>query len=122
MIVRNIKNSKKVKCPQGQFISNRYLLKNDGMGYTMTRTVIKKGLNKVWFYKNHFESCYCIKGHGFLIDLESGQKHEIKKHTMYALNKHERHQLLVLETMILICVFNPPLNGNEIHGKDGSYE
>lgn len=41
----------------------------------------------------------------------------------YALDNNDKHVLKGGdEDMRLICVFNPPLIGNEIHDKDGSYE
>jgi L-ectoine synthase len=40
---------------------------------------------------------------------------------LYALNGHERHHLRCSEEMRLICVFNPPLSGKEVHDKDGAY-
>lgn len=122
MIVRSINSANKVICPDGQFVSNRFLTEKDGVGFTITKTIVEKGVNKIWFYKNHLEACYCIKGKGVLIDIETGNKFEIKRDVMYALNFHEKHQLHVSQKMILICIFNPPLKGNEIHNKDGIYE
>jgi L-ectoine synthase len=40
---------------------------------------------------------------------------------MYALDKHDKHFFKALEPVVLICVFNPPLAGNEVHQADGSY-
>ena len=39
-------------------VSNRILLSEDGMGYTMTRTVIQPGVRNFQHYKNHLENCY----------------------------------------------------------------
>jgi L-ectoine synthase len=40
---------------------------------------------------------------------------------MYALNGNERHYLRARKDMRLICVFNPPLTGAEVHDEDGAY-
>lgn len=113
---------REVHCPNGGFISYRYLLESDGMGYTVTRTLIPKGMPQTWHYTRHLESCYCVSGEATLGNLETGEKFQIKPGTLYALDKHDRHLFMALEDTTLICVFNPPLKGLEVHGKDASYE
>ena len=42
---------------------------------------------------------------------------------LYALDKHDRHILRGgTEDMRLVCAFNPPVTGNEVHNADGAYE
>jgi L-ectoine synthase len=113
--------SRIVRCPNGGFISHRFLLESDGMGYTITRTVVPPGRINRWHYKHHLESCYCITGRGLLVNEETKQYYAIAPDTMYVLDKNDAHTLEALETMILICVFNPPLKGAEVHGPDGAY-
>lgn len=43
-------------------VSNRILLAEDNMGFTMTKTVIEPGKQVFQHYKNHLESCYCVSG------------------------------------------------------------
>jgi len=113
---------KEVDCPTGGFTSIRMLVKSDGMGFGMTRTTIHPTKDwQFWHYKNHLEACYCIKGKGSLKD-SKGNIHKIKPGVLYALDKHDKHWFRAKETVILICVFNPPLTGHELHGPDGSYE
>lgn len=111
-----------VLCPKKQFISNRFLTESDGMGYTITKTIIPHGTVATWHYKNHLESCYCISGSGAIKDCATGEIHPIKKDTLYVLDKHDKHQFAAFEEVELICVFNPPLKGKEVHQDDGSYE
>lgn len=117
-----IDTEREVECPNGGFTSRRLLLEKDCMGFTMTRTTVHptKTFQK-WHYKRHLEACYCIKGHGLLRDAK-GKLYEVKPGTLYALDKHDKHYFKALEPVILICVFNPPLVGREVHRKDGSYE
>lgn len=97
------------------------LVEDDGLGFTMTRTTIHPTKEwQKWHYKNHFEACYCISGHGMLKD-SKGKKHEIKPGIMYALDKHDLHYFKTDSRVVLICVFNPPLKGKEVHQEDGSY-
>lgn len=94
--------------------SRRLLLERDGMGYSLTDTVIDAGSESLLEYKNHFEACYCIEGEGEVEDMQ-GNKFPIKVGTMYALDKHDKHYLRATKTMRLVCVFNPPLKGAESH-------
>jgi len=111
-----------VVCPNGGFVSNRILLESDGMGYTMTKTLIKAGEKHFWHYKNHLESCYCIKGKGELTNKITGEVFIIEVDSTYVLDKHDPHYFQAFEDVTLICVFNPPLEGKEIHDDNGSYK
>lgn len=120
--IREIKGTaREVKCPKGGFISNRILLASDGMGFTMTLTEIPKGKVQMWHYKNHLEACYCISGHGALSFDEGGEWIDITPGKTYVLDKHDRHYFQAIEDVVLLCVFNPPLEGGEVHQSDGSY-
>ena len=94
--------------------SRRFLLEKDGMGYSITDTVINAGSESLLEYKNHMEACYCIEGEGEVED-QSKQIHPISPSTMYALDRHDKHYLRAKTTMRLVCVFTPPLKGSEAH-------
>lgn len=103
-------------------VSHRILLKSDGMGYTQTKTVIQPEAGKVFqHYKHHLESCYCVAGRATLTDATTGEEFEIKPDVTYVLDKNDPHYFEAREETVLICVFNPPLTGNEVHQEDGSY-
>jgi L-ectoine synthase len=125
MIVRSIEDVKSlgrvVKCPKGGFTSNRFLLKPDGMGFGLNKTVIPENRTEVWHYKNHLEACYCISGKGIIINNETRESFNIEPDTMYALDKNESHTFMSITEVVLLCVFNPPLSGKEVHLDDGSY-
>jgi L-ectoine synthase len=112
---------REVHCPRGGFISTRLLLKSDGMGFAFTHTFIPKGDPQRWHYLHHLEACYCVSGYGVLRDLASDELHKIIPGTLYALDKNDNHEFEALEDTVLLCVFNPPLEGREVHGADGSY-
>lgn len=93
--------------------SRRFLIEKDGMGYSLTDTVIDAGTESLLEYKNHREACYCIEGEG---EVEAdGVVYLIQPGTMYALDKHDKHYLRAKTTLRLICVFTPPLKGKESH-------
>jgi ParB-like chromosome segregation protein Spo0J/quercetin dioxygenase-like cupin family protein len=110
-----------VNCPKGGFISNRLLLESDGMGYTMTKTVIPVNGKQFWHYKSHLESCYCVSGKATLTNALTNEEFTIEADTTYVLDKNDPHYFEAHEETILICVFNPPLTGREVHHDDGSY-
>lgn len=113
---------REVKCPKGDFVSNRFLLESDGMGYSVTKTIIPQGTKAIWHYKNHLESCYCVKGLGAIRKEGEDLFHKILPDSIYVLDKNDRHEFIAIEETHLICVFNPPLKGKEVHKEDGSYE
>lgn len=126
MIVRTLDDvfgtEREVHCPSGGFTSYRYLLKRDGMGYSMHKTIIPCGTVSQWHYKHHLESCYCVRGSAKLIAEDSGESWYISEGSMYALDKNDRHTFVAFDETELICVFNPPICGSEVHREDGSYE
>lgn len=101
--------------------SRRLLLAHEGMGFSLHDTLIHAGTETRMHYKHHLEAVYCVEGEGTLEDLETGIVHTISSGTMYALDGHERHVLRAKSTMRMICVFNPPVTGREVHGDDGAY-
>jgi hypothetical protein len=118
---KNLPPERIVQCPNGGFVSHRILLEQDGMGYTLTETHIPAGPPQRWHYKSHLESCYCVSGSGILKDLAAQQEFQILPGTTYVLDQHDDHTFMALTDTVLICVFNPPLTGREVHQADGSY-
>ena len=100
--------------------SRRLLLKKDGMGFSMHDTLIKAGTETLIWYRNHVEAVYCIEGEGE-IEVIGGEVYPIEAGTLYALDGNEKHLLRAKSQMRMVCVFNPPLTGNETHDADGVY-
>lgn len=125
MIVRHIekiKNSEnEVHAENGNWTSRRMLLASDRMGFSFHETLIYENTETLIWYKNHLEAVYCIEGKGEIETTDDGKVYKIEPGVMYALDKNDRHLLRASETMRLICVFNPPLSGREMHDKDGVY-
>jgi L-ectoine synthase len=125
MIVRTLEeiigSENDIKAETGTWVSRRMLLKNDGVGFSFHDTTIFAGTETLIWYKNHIEAVYCVAGEGELEVVETGDIFKIKDGTMYALNGHEKHYLRAFKDMRMICVFNPPLTGKEVHDKDGVY-
>lgn len=125
MIVRDfndiVENQKDRVVSDAEWSSVRMLLADDKMGFSFHITFLNTGSEHTFEYKNHFESVYCMSGKGSITDLGTGETHEIKPGVMYALDQHDRHVLRAEEELVMACVFNPPVTGNEVHREDGSY-
>lgn len=122
MKITSIETCKTVWCPKGAFVSRRLILADDNMGFGMTVTTVLPGEPYRWHYKNHLEACYCVQGNGILTDCATGEKHIIKPGKAYLLDNHDEHLFEAHhDPVTLVCVFNPPLTGDEVHQEDGSY-
>ena len=105
----------------GNWSSRRLCLAEDGMGFSMHDTVLRAGTETRMWYKHHLEGVYCIEGKATLEDLATGEIHEITPGTIYLLDQHDRHVLRVEEDLRVVCTFNPPVTGAEVHDADGAY-
>ena len=105
----------------GNWVSYRFLLKDDKMGYSVNETIIRAGTETHIHYKNHLEAVYCIEGHAEVVTLKDNKVHTIKADTMYVLDEHDEHLLRGIKDARMICVFNPPLSGREVHDENGVY-
>ena len=103
--------------------SRRLVLKDDNMGYSVHDTIIKEGAELHMWYKNHLEAVYLIEGKGQIEDLKTGETHDLETGTIYALNDNDKHILRANQGshMRMVCVFNPPVTGKEVHDEDGAY-
>jgi L-ectoine synthase len=125
MIVRRLEDllgsGREVDTPN--WVSRRLLLAGDGMGFSMHDTIIRAGTSTRMEYRNHLEAVYCIEGRGSILDLGTGARHPIEAGTLYALDKHDEHVLEADPTthLRMVCVFNPPVTGDEVHDDTGAY-
>jgi L-ectoine synthase len=123
MIVRTLEDvlgtDQEVVTPN--WTSRRLLLRRDGMGFSLHDTVIHAGTATEMCYRNHLEAVYCIEGEGEVETLADGRRHPIRPGTVYALDRHDHHVVRAKTTLRLVCVFNPPVAGTEVHGEDGAY-
>lgn len=101
--------------------SRRILLKKDGMGFSLHETIILPGTETLIWYRNHLEAVFCIEGEGEIEMVPSGVIHQLEPGVIYALDQHDKHLLRARSRMRMVCVFNPPLTGKEVHDAEGVY-
>ncbi len=124
MIVRNLDDLKakgNYREKPGVWSSARYLLRDDGLGFTLTHTTAKAGSDQIMEYKNHLEANLIIEGEAELTDLATSKVYQLGPGSMYALDKNDRHRIKAKTDMKIVCVFSPALVGPETHDEDGSY-
>ena len=101
--------------------SARLLLRDEGMGFSFHITTMYAGEELKMHYRNHLEAVFVLKGEGVIEDLATGEIHELKSGTLYALNANDRHVVRPRTDMVTACVFNPPVTGREVHDETGAY-
>lgn len=123
MIIRSLADSSRTnrRVVSKGWESTRLLLKDDKMGFSFHITTIYAGAELPMHYQNHLESVYCISGQGSIENRETGDTHPVHPGVLYALDKNDRHTLRAQTEMKMACVFNPPLNGREVHDETGAY-
>ncbi len=122
MIVRRLHELDENRIASAEnWISRRLLLRGDGMGFSLHDTLIRAGTSTEMHYAHHLEAVYCIQGFGSVTVVATGEVIPIETGTVYALDKHDRHILTATTEMRMVCVFNPPLAGPEVHDENGVY-
>lgn len=101
--------------------SRRLLLAKDGTAFSMHDTIIRAGTETHMWYLNHVEAVYCVEGKGQVETVDDGKVYQIENGTLYTLDGHEKHILRAETDMRMICVFTPPLTGQETHDSRGVY-
>jgi L-ectoine synthase len=101
--------------------SARLLLKDEGMGFSFHITTLYAGQELRMHYRNHLEAVFVLQGTGTIEDLATGEVHELRPGTLYALNNHDKHVVRPETDIVTACVFNPPVTGREVHDETGSY-
>lgn len=102
--------------------SKRLIVASDNVGFSVHDTTVPEGSELEMEYKHHIEANYCFDGYGEVVDLSTGETHEIRPGSIYVLDKHDRHILRAIKgDLRLVCVFNPALTGSETHRPDGSF-
>lgn len=124
MIVRtleDLKESGSYAEKPGFWTSARYLLRDDNCGFTLTQTTVAAGQSLTMEYKNHIEANLVIEGVAVVTDIGADKTYRLTAGSMYTLDEHDRHQLLAVTDLRIVCVFTPALAGTETHDESGSY-
>jgi L-ectoine synthase len=105
----------------GAWTSRRLLLASDGLSFGLHDTLVRAGAELEMQYFHHVEAVYCIAGRGTVQALPDGEVHPLSDGTLYALDRHDRHLVRAETDLRMVCVFDPPLAGPEVHDEDGAF-
>lgn len=72
-----------------EYETTRFLLREDGVGLTLTDITLKAGVDVVYEYENHVDVVYCLAGTSTVEDLATGEVHQISRETLWALPDHD---------------------------------
>lgn len=98
----------------GDKMHSMHLLQaEDGLGVTLTDSILEAGFEMTLWQENHVEACYCLEGRGTVEELDSGKVHDLRPGTIYAMDGNERHHIRIVERTRLVCTFVPALIGRE---------
>ncbi|MDA0565496.1 ectoine synthase [Streptomonospora sp. S1-112] len=101
--------------------SRRVVLAKDGVGFSFHETVLYAGTETSMWYANHIELVHCIEGEAEVTNDDTGETFLITPGTLYLLNGHEHHTVRPKTDFRVLCVFNPPVTGREVHDENGVY-
>lgn len=107
--------------PKGNWRSKRIVLGGDRVGFSFHETTINAGSVNEFHYANHVEAVWLVEGTGTLLDRETGETYPLAPGSMYLLDGHERHTVTAETELRMLCVFNPPVVGTEVHDENGVY-
>ncbi len=100
--------------------ARRLFVRDDGLGFSLSETLVDSDTPMQLWYKHHQEACFVIEGAAEITERDTGAVHRIGPGDAYA-PQQDRHTIRVLEPLRLVCVFSPALTGHETHDADGSY-
>ena len=110
-----------IKGNNGNWESKRIVLADDRVGFSFHETTIAAGTTNDFHYANHIEAVWLTRGKGTLRDLTNDKEYPLEAGSMYLLDGNEKHQVIVEEEMQMLCVFNPPVVGDENPDENGIY-
>eukprot|EP01138_Halocafeteria_seosinensis_P014747 gb/GECG01015055.1/.p1 GENE.gb/GECG01015055.1/~~gb/GECG01015055.1/.p1 ORF type:complete len:146 (+),score=7.32 gb/GECG01015055.1/:1-438(+) len=106
----DVKNSGNVyKGASGKHESRRYVLRQDGMGFSFHYTILYEGTSSLLWYKNHVEAVFVTEGKGEIELVEPDQRegegvvYPLRPGTLYCLNEHDRHFLRATSGDLHVC-------------------
>ena len=126
MIIRNIEQQTEAgqlhRVAYGKMDTVRLLLARDGAGFSVSDVTVTEAMDVVLQYRNHIEANIFLAGGGTVENLSTGEVHEVRAGVTYVVYPEDRHRVKLSAGTRLICVFNPPLEGNENHNEQGGYD
>ena len=100
-------------CMEMGWKSRRLILAGDGLKYSVHETTLDAGVDLNFKYEAHRETVYCMEGEGSITNVATGQTWPITAGTLYTVGIGDTHIVRSNTGMKLLCIFDPPLAGQE---------
>ena len=104
----------------GKVRSMRMLTRSDGLGFTLCNAHLDAGAEGTLWYKHHWEANYILGGTGQVEHLTSGETWPLAPGTAYMVGPDDPHRVTAATGLHIVSIFNPPLDGDEVHDGDGA--
>jgi L-ectoine synthase len=93
--------------------SRRFLLAEDGLPFSVHETTVAAGSALRFKYTRNSESVYCISGKAAVELVDQGKTVQVRPGTFYSIGIGEEHILRIEDETKFLCIFEPPLEGQE---------
>ncbi len=93
--------------------TTRLLLAEDALSVGLTDVTLEPGIEDLYGYPDRTEIAYCISGRAVVVDISTGQRKDVTGGTLWVAPPGSRFTFCASEPTRLICVFDPPLVGDE---------
>jgi L-ectoine synthase len=93
--------------------SRRVVLAGEGPDYSVHETTLDAGVRLRFEYQHHRETVYCVAGKGTIEDVDGGRVVSLAQGGLYSAGVGEGHVITADTEMKLVCIFSPPLAGDE---------
>ena len=93
--------------------SRRLLLAGEGRPFSLHETTVDAGAELAFNYRRHAETVYCVEGRGTLEDRNAGRTIPLEPGRFYVAAIGDDHVIRAETTIRFLCVFDPPLEGQE---------
>jgi L-ectoine synthase len=103
------------------FRSIRIVRAKEKVGFSVHETIMYAGTVNDFWYANHVEAVFVYDGWGEITNKDTGETYALRPGSVYLLNNHDRHQVRPKTDMRTVCVFRPPLSGEEKHDERGTF-
>ena len=99
----------------------RFVTARDNLGFAISEVRFKQGREADLWYKNHWEANLVLDGTFEVTERNTGDVHTLGPGALYCVGPNDPHHIKSVTDVRLISVFNPPLEGHEVHDEDGAY-
>lgn len=110
---------------EGEKFVKRFLVRGDGLGFSLQHETFPKGKPVVQEYRNHVQAVMVLQGAGEIrvqdkVKKDKSRTYHLAPGIVFAVDAQEHHTITAFsDELHTVSVFNPPLAGEEKPNKEG---